>query len=73
MATPDLDLLARAGAELSVMFEMNYAPQDNPTHFLEVNPDGARVLRALFDRLVEAGVPVPEELAFLVNEIWKRA
>ncbi len=69
MAFSDLELLARAGAELTAMFEMNYAPQDNPAHFLAVNPVGAGILTEIRDRLVAANVPVPEEITFLMKYI----
>lgn len=67
MSTSDLDLLARAGAELSVMFEMTYAPQDNPERFVEANPEGSQLLIEIFNRLKAAEVGVPNEMACLIS------
>jgi hypothetical protein len=72
LSTPDLDLLARAGAELSVMFEMTYAPQDNPERFVGANPEGSQLLIEIFDRLTATEVPVPNEMAFLVSHLPKQ-
>lgn len=73
LSTPDLDLLARAGAELSVMFEMNYAPQDNPEAFVRANPEGSQLLVEIASRLTAASVPVPYEMAFLLGHLPKQS
>lgn len=67
MTSNDLEFLSRVGAELAVMTEMNYAPQDNPHHFLQANPEGASLLVEIADRLSAAGHGVPDNLAFIVG------
>lgn len=73
LCSTDLNLLARVGTELSVMFEMNYAPQDNPERFVGSNPEGSQLLIEIAQRLTVAGMAVPDEMAFLISCLPKRS
>ena len=63
MKSQNLDLLARAGEELSILLEITTGYPDNPDLLLRANPEAAAVVTEIFQKLLKENARIPATVA----------
>lgn len=71
MKAQNINLLARAGAELALRLEETTAYPDRPDELLGENYEAASVITEIFFKLVFEGASIPGPIAYLVSHLQR--